>query len=417
MGINFAAASTAGLNNPGTEIIALVKDGSGNFINPPSYDKMRAYLSSGEVPMLFVTAEGGETGSLYQLADYSETENKIRFSNDVNTIEFGAGASSPVEAVSVQPDWNQNDSTAADYVKNRPFYTGDPVKTVLVGESNVSFADGGRGVYYAEFSSTFSATVGETYAVTWDGTDYECVCSVLNSVPVLGNLSILGSGDDTGEPFVMLVSNGRGMQIYTLDTSPSHTFYISSFIAQNVQLPDKYISDTFRDVIIAGDPLKWPKDDWTNYYGLFQGGKILKINSHKGSAFEGYVLSMFYGGAEGLSQISVITQTGNFFKLSSNTTTKELYWAPVFYLDSLYFKYLQIGSNPEETNREKYERLERADGTLVFTTKVPAADPVRRKVVLEGDRELILSSSTTDSTKKFKITVDDNGTISATAIT
>lgn len=96
MAINFAAASTAGLNNPGTEIITLVKDGSGNFINPPSYDKIRAYLRSGEVPMLFVTAEGGETGSLYQLVEYSETKNKIRFSNDKTTIEFSAGSAAPV---------------------------------------------------------------------------------------------------------------------------------------------------------------------------------------------------------------------------------------------------------------------------------------------------------------------------------
>lgn len=96
MEITFSAANTVGLNNPGTEIITLVKDGSGNFINPPSYDKMRAYLRSGEVPMLFVTAEGGETGSLYQLVDYSETENKIRFSNSANAIEFCAGCEVPV---------------------------------------------------------------------------------------------------------------------------------------------------------------------------------------------------------------------------------------------------------------------------------------------------------------------------------
>ena len=40
-----------------------------------------------------------------------------------------------------QPDWNQNDSTAADYVKNRPFYAGNPGETVLVEESTVSFAE------------------------------------------------------------------------------------------------------------------------------------------------------------------------------------------------------------------------------------------------------------------------------------
>lgn len=96
MAINFAAANTAGLNNPGTEIITLVKDGSGNFINPPSFDKMREYLRSGEVPMLFVTDEAGETGSLYQLVEYSETENKIRFGNDKTTIEFSAGSAAPV---------------------------------------------------------------------------------------------------------------------------------------------------------------------------------------------------------------------------------------------------------------------------------------------------------------------------------
>ena len=94
--ITFSAANTVGLNNPGTEIITLVKDGGGNFINPPSYDKMRAYLRSGEVPMLFVTGEAGETGSLYQLVEYSETENKIRLSNDKTPIAFSAGASAPV---------------------------------------------------------------------------------------------------------------------------------------------------------------------------------------------------------------------------------------------------------------------------------------------------------------------------------
>ena len=96
MDITFSAANTVGLNNPGTEIITLVKDGGGNFINPPSYDKMRAYLRSGEVPILFVITEGGDTGSLYQLVEYSETANKIRFSNDKTAIEFSAGASAPV---------------------------------------------------------------------------------------------------------------------------------------------------------------------------------------------------------------------------------------------------------------------------------------------------------------------------------
>ena len=36
--------------------------------------------------------------------------------------------------------------------------------------------------------------------------------------------------------------------------------------------------------------------------------------------------------------------------------------------------------------------------------------------IANGDKAIILTSSTADSTKKFKITVDDSGTISATEI-
>lgn len=56
-------------------------------------------------------------------------------------------------------------------------------------------------------------------------------------------------------------------------------------------------------------------------------------------------------------------------------------------------------------------------GGLTFTTKNANEDEVRQKVVLEGDKEIILSSSTSGSTKKFKITVDDSGTIKATEVT
>ena len=38
-------------------------------------------------------------------------------------------------------------------------------------------------------------------------------------------------------------------------------------------------------------------------------------------------------------------------------------------------------------------------------------------VIANGDTEIILTSSTTGSTKKFKITVDDSGAISATEVT
>ena len=221
MDITFSAANTVGLNNPGTEIITLVKDGSGNFINPPTYDNMSAYLRSGEVPMLFVTTEGGETGSLYQLVEYSETENKIRFSNSANAIEFGAGGDAPVVSDVVPKPLTY------DYMPE-----GYPKKTMgtvtVMAEQELAFALE-NGVYSAALTNAFEIIEGQTYTVSWDGTEYECVCYAFNSIPMLGNLSILGVGDDTGEPF-LCSSNKNKVEtgFVTHDTTASHTISVKT---------------------------------------------------------------------------------------------------------------------------------------------------------------------------------------------
>ena len=135
------------------------------------------------------------------------------------------------------PDWNQNDETASDYVKNRPFYTGDPVETVLVEESVVTFTDEG-GLYQGQFLTTFEATVGETYKVYWDGTVYECSCVDFNNILAIGNLSIIGAGSDTGEPFFIGVYNVC-------------IFEKMSLICEN-QFPQIRIYDRIKIYIIAG---------------------------------------------------------------------------------------------------------------------------------------------------------------------
>ena len=327
--------------------------------------------------------------------------------NGVLSVSGGGGG--------VQPDWNQNDSTATDYIKNRPFYTGDPSETVLVEESTVSFS-GSDGMYSAQIQSNFEATVGETYNVSWDGAAYECVCVNFGNSLFIGNLSIAFGGSDTGEPFLMGIANGRGIEIYTKDASASHTISISGSIAEVIQIPDKYIPNTFRDVVIAGDPLDWYEDDWAKYYGLFQSGKLLMINGIGSSNSEGYVLSMAYV-SRGAHNISAIDFTGNLYRFRMNQDSEEdkFYWAPIIYSGNFYFQYKQTGSYISQVEREEYKKLEISDG-LAFTTKNANQEAVRQKVVLEGDKEIILSSSTSGSTKKFRVTVDDSGNLTATGI-
>ena len=113
------------------------------------------------------------------------------------------------------------------------------METVLVEESTVSFGDSGQGFYFAVFQSTFEATVGETYKVYWDGAAYECTCVDFNSGYAIGNLSILGLGSDTGEPF--LIPFGAEPIIATTDTAASHTISISGLSVEVVKIDEKYL--------------------------------------------------------------------------------------------------------------------------------------------------------------------------------
>ena len=182
------------------------------------------------------------------------------------------------EQLSMSHDWNENDPTKPGYIKNRPFYTGDPVETVLVEESTVSFTEQG-GLYAAEFQSTFEATAGEVYKVSWDGTVYECTCIDFSGETVIGNISIAGAGSDTGEPFLMNIVNGARIAIGTLDTSASHRFSISGFVSEVVKIDKKYLPTTggFITYMSVGDDGIYNSDLTYNelHKILLAGGQVI----------------------------------------------------------------------------------------------------------------------------------------------
>lgn len=204
-------------------------------------------LAEGEI--IVVQTSAGETrlkigDGVKTFTQLPYTDEQI-YNNVVTSVNGETGdVTLDVSGDDVQPDWNQNDETQPDYVKNRPFYIGNPVETVLVEDSTVTFEDDG-GIYMGQLESTFSATVGETYKVSWDGTTYECACVDYSGTAVIGNLSIIGVGSDTGEPFLMFVNNGL-LAIGTADTASSHTFSISALVPKVVKIDKKYLSILFK---------------------------------------------------------------------------------------------------------------------------------------------------------------------------
>lgn len=99
--------------------------------------------------------------------------------------------------------------------------------TTLMEEQELAFALMQDPIYGATLQSPLEIVVSKTYAVKWDGNEYECVCVVSGNGPAFGNMSIIGSGDDTGEPFLYVYNTKLASGLFgTLDTSASHTISV-----------------------------------------------------------------------------------------------------------------------------------------------------------------------------------------------
>ena len=92
-------------------------------------------------------------------------------------------------------------------------------------EQALAFSTKNNRVYAAALTNVLDIVGGQTYTVKWDGTEYECVCIDADGSVALGNTSIMGVGNNTGEPFLFLPAEGN--VVITLETSASHTISIT----------------------------------------------------------------------------------------------------------------------------------------------------------------------------------------------
>ena len=317
------------------------------------------------------------------------------------------------------PDWNQNDETAPDYVKNRPFYTGNPVETVLVEESTVSFTDDG-GIYFAELESTFVPTVGEIYKVSWDGTVYECTCVEGELVYLIGNPSIEGAGSDTGEPFCMYIHTNGFITIVTADTSDSHTFSIIGIVEPIVKIPAKYIDKNDSGYIAIHSKDTMTEQEAEDYYNEILGNEVVFI------IWDGMCISgINFVGTNG-HDLQLTTQSGETYLITKNDdglfalSDMKLYRA--LFPNSVAMGYNVISINVSEKKISIFPKIISSgvgSADALFRVESNGTESKAFEVLGNGEAvtpALILYSSTADSTKKFRITVDDSGTLTATEV-
>lgn len=137
--------------------------------------------------------------------------------------------------------WNENDPSSKGYIAGRTHYKEEKNVNYIQNEQ-VSFTNR-DGMYVADVTR-LNASVGDTLTVVWDGVEYECKVTSLNGACILGNGSILFGNEveNTGEPFLWGY-NYEFSQIYTLDTSESHTVSCYGKISVVHKIPKEYLPD------------------------------------------------------------------------------------------------------------------------------------------------------------------------------
>lgn len=135
----------------------------------------------------------------------------------------------------------------------KDLYYTEQGKVALLKDQSLSFVDQG-GIYIAEITDNDIVNLGsgETITISFDGEDYECVTSEISpnddlTLVVAGNLALGNAGEDTGEPFLLMVMPGNMAQIGTSLTDTTHKVGIYAYGDIVHKIKPKYLPDHTHD--------------------------------------------------------------------------------------------------------------------------------------------------------------------------
>lgn len=247
----------------------------------------------------------------------------------------------------------------------------------IVPEATVTFSNM-EGLMGANFPDSFNPEEGVPYRIAWDGETYECFLQTDSGYPMLGNAGIANMGEDTGEPFVMAY-DGTAWMTATSNTSTAHIISISGLSEVVKKIDAKYV-----DMSNVRALVRMPKNKWTYEYAkeILDSGRLPYMQM----PLDWRAFIMFpCRDTTGLTSDVYIT----FASLVDCGEMETGAYADVAYL-----------------------KLVKGAG-VADIADVKIYDLPRSKY----GSSIIVESSTSGSTKQFKITVDDSGAITATEVT
>ena len=287
----------------------------------------------------------------------------------------------------VQSDWEQNDDSCADFVKNKPFYTSD-TNIECYHEQEITFDETGRAGSLSSSDSDSYLSDRDTITVIVDGVSYS------------------GNAYNCGAPFYEIWWNAPPFEFDFNGVRCSD----SSFYGKTVKIQVFKVETS----IVKMDKQFLPPisvndlDDFPETVGkktkdggeIFNEARYAGLNSHAEGA-----ATTASGGASHAEGNSTTASGLRSHAEGTNTIASgdNSHVQGKYNVEDTEHKYAHIVGNGTDYNERSNAHTLDWSGNAWFAGSVECTS-------------IILKSSTAGSTKKFRLTVDDNGTIGATQI-
>jgi hypothetical protein len=142
------------------------------------------------------------------------------------------------------PDWNQDNPTAKDYIKNKTHGITYQDPRIILNETTYTVEEGYDYEFMLPSDIEFKSDI--TYNVTVNGETYSCTSfQGYSNIIGIGNLSIYGEGaTDTGEPFIIEYFIDSGDGIFIVSESGEYTISIEEIDEIVKKIDKKYLPST-----------------------------------------------------------------------------------------------------------------------------------------------------------------------------
>lgn len=323
----------------------------------------------------------------------------------------------------VQPDWNQNDPTAADYVKNRPGgYMQDAIEIEMLAYASRALTS--ETVLTENYTGP-EIVAGNTYLVRFDEVETEYIAYELQGLVLIGMPfeDVSSSGG-----FVIAAQGQVLLCIATGAYAGTHSIGVYTKESLPAVIDTKYLPKT---TLLLRTPLTELTDAQLQIIVNKLREGIRYVCAFNDCAYE--IITCFYADTVGYqfiyadltndAKITLLygTPSGGWTetKLSASAQDVDTMIRNYMYNIKSYQVYRSTGV-PSAGQTIYYGITGDSNGAQVEKNTAMGNGLVnidKHYIVTNGDTSIVLASSTAGSAKKFRITVDDTGAISATEAT